>query len=180
MHGLAVLFIFMDSQETFAPESRIYELGYLMVPTIEEKDVATEVGALKEVIDATGAVTISEEFPKLIDLAYEMTRVISNKNEHFVTGYFGWVKFEVDPSNVASIDLTLKRNEKLIRYILVKTVRENTLSPKKNFSRTETKKRGSRKDTEEGAVISNEEIDKQIDALVGDEVATVATEGVQE
>jgi ribosomal protein S6 len=164
----------MEENEVFAPEGRIYELGYLLVPTIEEKDTALEVGNIKGLIDNTGAVTISEEFPKLIDLAYEMSRVIENKNNYFTTGYFGWVKFEVDPAKIAEIDAVLKRNEKVIRYMLIKTVRESTMSPKKGFTRTgDTKRRAPRKEGEEALPINNEEIDKQIDALVAEEPAVV-------
>ncbi len=151
-------------------EGRVYELGYLMVPSIEEKDLAAEVGNLKSQIDATGATTISEEYPKPITLAYEMTKVISNKNTYFTNGYFGWMKFECDPAQAVKLGEELKRHEKLIRFLLIKTVRENTMASKRPFNaRQDSKRRPGKKDDEPKVEINKEEIDREIDALVGDE-----------
>ncbi len=164
-----------------APENRIYEIGYLMVPSIEEKDVAMEVGNLKAVIDAKGATTIAEEFPKLITLAYEMTKVINNKNVHFNTGYFGWIKFEASPSMAESLGEELKRYTKLIRFLLIKTVRENTLAGKRPFGTRgsgSVRKYEHKKESEAVTPMDKEEIDREIDALVADEPAEVKVEDV--
>ena len=52
-------------------ESRldVYEVGYLLVPTIAEENVGGEVTTLKDNLSSNGASFISEEFPKFIDLA---------------------------------------------------------------------------------------------------------------
>jgi len=167
-------------EDTNKADNRIYELGYIMLPLIEEKNLAEEVGNLKAMIDGLGAQSISEEFPRLIELAYEMTKVIENKNNHFNTGYFGWMKFELDPSMIGELEAKLKHNEKFVRFLLIKTVRENTMSPKKSFSRvSEMKKRNMTKPEGEVApVINKEEIDKQIDALVSDEVVAEKEESI--
>lgn len=156
-------------------EGRIYEISYLLVPTIEEKDIAAEVGNLKGKIDALGALTIAEEFPKLTDLAYEMSRVINNEHKYFTNAYFGWIKFEVDPSKIASFEAELKHDQKYVRFLIVKTVRENTMSPKKGFARPGTDYKRRTTTRPEGAPmtpIDKEAIDKEIDALVADEPKT--------
>ncbi len=164
----------------FAPENRVYELGYLMVPQVEEKDLPMEVGDLKGVIDAKGATTISEEFPKLINLAYEMTKVLNNKNVHFSNGYFGWIKFEASPDQVILLGEELKKYQKIIRFLLVKTVKENTLAGKRPFGgRSDMRRKPQvKKEGEEAQPINKEEIDREIDALVGDEVAGESSEVV--
>jgi hypothetical protein len=61
----------------------------------------------------------------------------------------------------------LDKNEKLIRYLLIKTVRENTMSVKRSYSRPEGGKKKVAPKTEEVVEqIDESTIDKEIDALV--------------
>jgi len=73
----------------------------------------------------------------MTELAYEMSRSIHNKKQKFSYGYFGWVKFECTTSQAEVIKDMLDKNEKIIRYLLIKTIRESTLSPRRPFSRQE-------------------------------------------
>ncbi len=154
--------------------NRVYELGYLFVPGILEENVAAEATALKDLVLSFGALPISEEYPRLIELAYEMEATINNKKEYFTTGYFGWLKFDLDPEKVAALHDKLALSDKLIRFLLIKTVRGSTMSSKRPYGR-DTKRRTTTK-AEDGttvppAEINKEEIDKQIEALVSEEVA---------
>lgn len=67
----------------------VYEVGYLMLPTIAEENLGEEVTVFKDMFIEKGAVFISDEYPKLMELAYEMTRSINNKKQKFSYGYFG-------------------------------------------------------------------------------------------
>ncbi len=145
----------------------VYEIGYLMVPSIPEENLGGEVTKFKDSLSDIGAVFISDEYPKMMELAYEMTRSISNKKQRFSYGYFGWVKFETSTSNIKNIKEFLDKNETLIRYLMIKTVRENTMSPKKVYGKNDSLKRRHVSKTEESSTPVNEEvIDKEIDALV--------------
>ena len=152
-----------DTQEK---EGRIYELAYLFVPTLTEESVAASFGNLKGLLETHGASFITEEMPKMMELAYEMSRIIENKKTWFDTAYFGWVKFEIEPSEIAAIEEALARNEEIIRFMTIKTVRESTMSSKKVHR--EYKKRVATKGEgeEAGPEMTKEEVDKQIDALV--------------
>ncbi len=146
----------------------VYEVGYLMIPSIPEEGLGEEVTLLKDFFSKNGVNFISDEYPKLIELAYEMSRSILNKKQKFSYGYFGWVKFECTTNQARSIKLELDKNEKLIRFLMVKTVRENTISVKRSYGRQDgAKRRPSYVKKEEPQVAINEEtIDKEIDALV--------------
>src|SRR6185436_11361869 len=109
-------------------------------------------------------VLISDEYPKPIELAYDMEKVISNKKEIYSRAYFGWVKFDGDPSTMDSLKAKLELDPMIIRFLLIKTVRENTMSSKKTFSAR--KKFTAKRDDEPQVEINKEEIDAQIDALV--------------
>jgi ribosomal protein S6 len=145
----------------------IYEVGYIMVPTIAEENLATEVGDFKDALLKKGAIFISDEHPKMLELAYEMSRSINNKKQKFSYGYFGWVKFECTTTQARVIKDMLDKDEKLVRYLFVKTVRENTMSSKRTFTRSETtRKRSTPKAQEVNEEIDETVIDKEIDALV--------------
>jgi ribosomal protein S6 len=157
-----------DSVEEVDAKMGIYEVGYLLVSTIPEEGVGEEVTKLKDTLSENGASFISEEFPKLIDLAYEMTRSIENKKQKFNNGYFGWIKFETSSSQAKTIKEILDKDERLIRFILIKTVRENTMSIKRSYGKQDGSKRkiATKVTKEESVSIDEETIDKEIDALV--------------
>jgi ribosomal protein S6 len=145
----------------------VYEVGYLMVPTIAEEGLGAEVTVFKDMLIDNGAVFISDEYPKLLELAYEMSRSIDNKKQKFSYGYFGWVKFECSASQAKIIKDFLSKNERLIRYLMIKTVRESTMSIKRSFARADgPRRRPAYNKVEEKEVINEETIDKEIEALV--------------
>ena len=144
----------------------VYEVGYLLVPSIPEENLGGEVTALKDLFLENGAVFISDEYPKLIELAYEMSRSINNKKQKFSYGYFGWVKFECSTEQAKVLKNVLDKNEKLIRFLFIKTVRESTMSVKRTYSKQDGGKRRFTPKVEETEKINEETIDKVIDALV--------------
>ena len=144
----------------------IYEVGYIMVPTIAEENLGGEVTAFKDVLSENGVTFISDEYPKLIELAYVMSRSINNKKQKFSYGYFGWVKFECNTDQAKVIKSVLDKNEKLVRFLMIKTVRENTMSVKRTYNKQDGGKRRFSPKTEEVEKINEETIDKEIDALV--------------
>ncbi|MBI2476154.1 MAG: 30S ribosomal protein S6 [Candidatus Taylorbacteria bacterium] len=109
-------------------ESRIYELGFHVVSSIPEDKLPAEVTAVKDILAEHGAVTIAEDFPKLKHLTYTMTKVVGPKHLKFDTAYFGWVKFEINQERIDKVKTALERRESVLRFIIVKTVRESTLA----------------------------------------------------
>src|SRR5665647_2556155 len=83
--------------------SRVYELGYLLVPTISPEDVPALFGNLKELVSSLGGVAISDEMPKMIPLAYSMVKVVANVRNKFNTAYFGWNKFIMETDAVLEL-----------------------------------------------------------------------------
>jgi ribosomal protein S6 len=162
-----------DIEENFLEEEGnkkirlgVYEVGYIMLPTIAEENLGSEVTLFKDMFLENEVAFISDEYPKLIELAYEMSRSINNKKQKFSYGYFGWVKFECNTDRAKVIKDILDKNEKLVRYIMIKTVRENTMSVKRSYNRQDGNKRRFTQKTEEVEKINEETIDREIDALV--------------
>lgn len=148
----------------------VYELSYILLPSLAESEVPAKVSGLKDLVTSAGGAVISFEDPVLIDLAYSMTKVTPTSRTKVNSGHFGWIKFELSTEETEKIKSKLDTNAEVVRYLLVKTVKENTLlNGKMNLVREEK----SRKEDEVSDVlpdevkdVSPEEVDKSIDELV--------------
>jgi ribosomal protein S6 len=150
-------------------DSRIYEVGYLLVPTIEEVDVPAMYGNMKELVASFGGEIISDDMPKKINLAYTMLKVVSNVRSKFNTAYFGWVKFEMTPEKILELKSKLDLDPNIIRFLITKTVKENTIAAKRFVYRDTTRRKTpmqKKDESEVSAPINKEEVDKEIDAMV--------------
>lgn len=148
--------------------SRVYELGYLLVPTISETDAPVVYGNLKESVSVFGGLVISDEMPKMMTLAYPMAKIMANARNKFSSAYFGWIKFTMDSDKIPDLKKKLSLDPNLLRFLILKTVRENTIATRR-FVRGEMRRRPPIKkneNTEAAVPINKEEIDKEIDALV--------------
>src|SRR5690606_2480762 len=129
-----------SSQGEFAPEPRIYELGYLIMSSVDEGDLGNERDALVAHITQSKGIIIDEAQPVLIDLAYDMDKLINNKKHTFSQAYFGWVKFDMAPSDVEAFTDAVELTPSVLRSIVVKTVRDNTLTSDQPFRLARTTK----------------------------------------
>jgi len=147
---------------------RVYELGYLLVPTIPAENVPISYGNLKDLVISQGGEVISDEIPKEIELAYMMSKVVKNVRSKFNSAYFGWIKFEMNPEQVLELKKKLDLDHTLIRFLILKTVRENTIAAKRFIQKDFRRKMPITKSEREevGILINKEEIDKEIDAMV--------------
>jgi len=157
-------------------EILVYEAGYHLVSTVDESEVLVYSSKIKSLIEGGGGVIISEEMPKSMVLAYEISKSVNTKKQKFSKSYFGWVKFEMDPTHVLNLKNKIESLPEVLRLLVIKTVKENTIStPKIPMFRRENSKEGSlvtsknfpvKTEEAEKVEISEEEIDKSIDELV--------------
>lgn len=158
-----------NNNENIETNSRVYELGYLLVPTISEENIPIVYVNLKDFITGLGGEIISDEIPKMISLAYTMTKVTQNVRNKFDAAYFGWVKFEINPEKVLELKKKLDIDSNFVRFLILKTVRENTIAAKRFIHRDSRRKILTIRKEGGNAVsqpINKEEIDKEIDAMV--------------
>ncbi|OGI47183.1 hypothetical protein A2121_01720, partial [Candidatus Nomurabacteria bacterium GWB1_40_6] len=100
---------------------RVYELGYLLVPSITEENLPVMYGNIKELVSSFKGEIISDEMPKMIPLAYSMVKVISNVRNKFNTAYFGWTKFVMDSDKVLELKKKLDLDPNFVRFLILKT-----------------------------------------------------------
>jgi ribosomal protein S6 len=121
----------MNNENETTVDSRVYEISFIFDNKLDEGAALEKSNAIKQSIAALGGSFISEEAPYMRELAYEMIRVVNNVNVRFNEGYFGWIKFELAGDKVKELEKGLKGDEELVRYLVVTTVRENTVYTKR-------------------------------------------------
>jgi ribosomal protein S6 len=153
-------------EKTADRDVKVYEIGYLIVPSIPEEKVAGEIRAIKDILAKHKVEVIADEMAALRPLAYTMVKKIGTVNRRFDSAYFGWIKFEAAPVEVRLIEKEVKEVESILRLLLINTVREHTLlSSKLNLEAPFDKH------VPEGGTkrpVSIEDMDKSIDKTVSD------------
>ncbi|MDO8521533.1 MAG: 30S ribosomal protein S6 [bacterium] len=153
--------------DKITPDARVYEVGYHIIPSVVEADLGIRVTAVRDAIEAAGGRMIADEYPKHVDLAYPMVKLTANKRATHHSAYFGWMKFDAEPKGVKTLETALKKDEFILRFILIKTVRENTMAPKKVFREKRAEEVPRAKEAvAEKPVMSEAELDKTIEELV--------------
>jgi small subunit ribosomal protein S6 len=121
----------MNNIDETTIDARVYEVAYIFVSTLTDEEATAKAETLKAAIAAQGGSFVSEEAPYMRELAYEMVRVIKNVNTRFNDGYFGWIKFEMEPNKINDFDKKLALDEEIVRFITVKADREVNVYTKK-------------------------------------------------
>jgi ribosomal protein S6 len=108
---------------------KVYEVSALFVPELSVEELSQGVESIKNKLATLESEVISEGQPVHIKLAYTVEKHINNKIRRADYAHFYWVKFATEAANIKSLEqfLKLEMGEKIVRYLLVKTVRENTV-----------------------------------------------------
>ncbi|MEK7535633.1 MAG: 30S ribosomal protein S6 [Patescibacteria group bacterium] len=105
----------MDSDH----EPQLYELAFILPPSIPEDAVAVEVTKITSILEGHGASIVISENPRLRGLAYTIERSSGGKREKFDQGYFGWTKFNILAENIPAIKTDLTHINTIIRDLLI-------------------------------------------------------------
>ena len=164
-----------DSSSENEVVSRVYEVGYHVVPTAKDEDVEKVVTTIRDVTEKAGGSLITEGAPSLIKLAYAMVVREGEKLVEYDRSHFGWLKFEAPTAAARIVESALNANPAIIRCMVFKTLREDTRAKMKapqlrEVKRTDVIKSTTRR-TEEGAdkaPVSEVELDKALETLTAE------------
>lgn len=150
---------------------QVYEAGFHIIPTVSEDVVTQKVAEIRSLIESNGGAIISEEFPKSRALAYTLVKASAGTNKRYHSAYFGWFKFEAPSEAAGAVKKGLDNADYILRHLIVKTVRENTMSNlAKILGQSEEGAEPAAKKPADAAVVpaalSAEEIDKSIEKMV--------------
>jgi len=111
-----------------AEVTQVYELGYLVLPSVTEENIPKVVSNLVSIIEKVGGKPLDSEDPYLEDLAYAMSKTIGARKYVVNDAYVGWMKFEIASSEVEQIKTAVEKIEEILRTLLIKVPRETTFT----------------------------------------------------
>lgn len=152
--------------------TRIYEIGYVLVPTKKEEEVEGATTQIRAMIEKAGGKFLAEGQPSLQRLAYLIAMREKGKNVDYDRGYFGWIKYEAPMESAAPLEKSLREMEGVMRSILFKTVREETRARFKTAAIREVRRgdilRAAPRAEEVAAPVSEEDLDKAIEDITAE------------
>lgn len=110
---------------------KIYEMGFLLLPTLSEEAVSTEAAEIKSIIEKAEGEYITQDAPTLITLAYSMTTGTTGHKRSFDKAYFGWIKFQASGTAVEFIKRKYKEMPNFLRFIIIQSVKDTGSSSTK-------------------------------------------------
>ena len=118
----------MENESIQGSEASVYEIGYLILPSIPEDNLSGVVDSIKAVISKAGGQELDGEAPFKYDLAYPMSKTVGASRYVVSDAYLGWLKFEIEPSKINAVKTGFERINELLRFLLIKAPRETTFT----------------------------------------------------
>lgn len=108
-----------------ANSTQAYELAFHLVPTLGDDKVNKVFEEITNLIEKNKGKIVSSSQPALLDLEYQMEKVVDSVKLKFNSAYFGWIIF----TDVDVEDLTeeLDLNKNILRYLLIKTDQKDSI-----------------------------------------------------
>ena len=115
----------MSKEKTINESSKLYELGFHIVGTIDSNKVASVIDEIKSLIQTHHGDIVREGEVREMTLAYTMLKHVAGVNKRYNQTFFDWIKFTTNPEDLANLKTALDSNENIVRFILVKTVNDD-------------------------------------------------------
>jgi len=161
----------VQSTSTQASSSEpVYEIGFHLVPHVGEEGVSKAVEAIRTLLG--DAEIISEGYPQKMTLAYTVERPVQGKVEKYSESYFGFIKFSTPRERAQELRAALGGMREVMRFLLIETVREDLMAQKQRATFASDRLEGTTIQkpagpAEKSAEVSEEELEKSIEALTG-------------
>ena len=161
---------------TSGDEAAVYEVGYHLLPGTGGSATDQDISKFRDIITKAGGALITEGTPQKTTLAYPMA-VWSNGvwTKHNET-YFGWLKFEMSPGSIAQVEQALKEDKAIVRFLVIKTVKEDMRANVRQFVLKEVKRGDSIRSTvkkvatseSKGEKVSDQKLDEVIEEMTAE------------
>jgi len=132
-------------------EHILYECAYILDGKLTDEKAVEVAASLRGIVEKKNSILVEETQPKSRKLAYTI-----EKNS---AGFFGWIKFLAQSSDIIDIEKEIKRISEVIRFLIVRSFREELME-----QRTKTRKKVVTEEEKERI----EEIDKKLETILGD------------
>jgi ribosomal protein S6 len=127
----------MSITEDHKEVMQVYEIGYLILPSVPEDKLDGVVDSIKKVITKEGGSEIDSEAPFKHDLAYPMSKTIGANRYIVNDAYLGWIKFESEPASAHKIKAEVEKVDGMLRFLFIKAPRESDFTFAKALEKKE-------------------------------------------
>jgi ribosomal protein S6 len=159
-----------DEKANMQNDTRLYEAAYLISPQVPEEQATSIFLPVKNLLASKNLTISGESAPIFRRLAYQIGC--------FDSAFFGWVRFESDSETAFAVKKILSETKEIIRFLLIKA---SVAEPVRMFVKRSAKRaehstepipfesKLSTPRTEEAqkGIVSEEELNKKIEELVG-------------
>lgn len=118
----------MVNSESETREPVVYELGFLILPSIPEDKLSNITDAIRKIISKEGGTALDAEAPFKQNLAYAMSKTVGASRYIVSDAYLGWIKFEIDRARISMIKAGVEKIDEILRFLLIKAPRETTFT----------------------------------------------------
>jgi ribosomal protein S6 len=115
----------MSTTEDHKEVMQVYEVGYLILPSVSEDKLDGVVDSIRKVITKDGGSELDSEAPFKHDLAYPMSKTVGASRYIVNDAYLGWIKFESDPTSAHKIKAELEKVDGMLRFLFIKAPRQS-------------------------------------------------------
>jgi len=109
-------------------ERTVYEIGYLVLPSIPEDSLESLVSKINNTFEKVGGERIDGEMPMMIDLAYEMSKQVGARKYVVNEAWLGWVKFDLEAEKIEAVKAEIEKMDEILRSLLIKAPRETVFT----------------------------------------------------
>ena len=103
---------------------QVYELWYLILPSVAEDALSSVVDKIKEAISKAEGKDLDSETPFKHPLAYQMSKSVGASKYVVNDAYIGWIKFEIETPKIMDIEADMKKISEVLRFLIVKAPRK--------------------------------------------------------
>lgn len=115
-------------KDTVKEGVQVYELGYLVLPSIAEDKLSGVVEKIKSAVSKAGGQEIDGEEPFKHPLSYTMSKTVGASRYVVNEAYIGWIKFELAPMSALEVKTAVDSIDEVLRTLLIKAPRETSFS----------------------------------------------------
>ena len=110
-------------------ELAAYELAYHVLPTVAEGEVDSITAEVKAFITKVGGEIFDEEAAERFELAYEIEKYLEGRYRRFGSAYFGWIRFRLDPSQLAVVTEEIEDHKSILRSLVIRLTKAEEANP---------------------------------------------------
>ena len=107
---------------------QVYELGYLILPSIPEDGLNAVGEKIKGLVAKASGREVDGEEPIKVNLAYTMSKTVGASRYVVNDAYIGWIKFEAEPDAISGLKDSVEDMEEVLRSLVIKAPRETTFT----------------------------------------------------